>query len=240
VAFVHGKAASILFGAVDLSSIFKGADLAIDVDVADTSTFGFNYKTMLAGQGSSTLDLDGFYDIPLSANLRNHLFVAPAPATFGPGGLAVGDLARLIAVHETNYTESAAIGDAMLATASLMSDAEVGFGVSLRAPNAAAVTATGNGTSVDLAAAVTGATWVFHAHVFTASGTTPSLTLKIQDSADNSTFADVTSAVTSAFTAAGSARVTGTGTIRRYVRVVHTISGTTPSFTYSAAFARRA
>jgi len=43
----------------------------------------------------------------------------------------------------------------------------------------------------------------------------------------------------SAATAATSQRRTVAGTVNRYVREQHTISGSTPSFTYAAAFARR-
>lgn len=61
---------------------------------------------------------------------------------------------------------------------------------------------------------------------------------KIQDSADNSTFADV-SGLTTTVTADNDVkliRIAGLGgvTIRRYVRVVATLAGTTPSWPGSA------
>lgn len=95
-----------------------------------------------------------------------------------------------------------------------------------------ALTATGNGTGVDtqgyddaMVVLETGAV----------SGTTPSMTVKIQESDDNSTFTDITGATFTAVTASNNSqvlRVTELNiTRKRYLRAVATISGTTPSFT---------
>lgn len=238
--FYHGKNCALLVNATNVSTIFKGATTSVDVDVAETSCFGQNYKTFVAGQGDSKVELEGFYDTLLSSVPRNTLFATPAVVTVGPAGLQFGDLARLVAPHTVNYTESAPLGDVVMANLSLQSDAEVGFGNVYRAPDAVAVIVTGNGTGIDLLAAVTGATWVFHAHVITITGTTPTVTLKVQDSTDNVSFADLSGATTTSINAAGAQRITAVGTVRRYVRVVHTITGTTPSVVYSAAFSRRA
>jgi hypothetical protein len=60
----------------------------------------------------------------------------------------------------------------------------------------------------------------FYLHLTTFTGT--SVTIKIQDSADNSTFADLSGATFGALTAVGSARIAVTGTVRRYLKVVTT------------------
>lgn len=70
------------------------------------------------------------------------------------------------------------------------------------------------------------------------SGTSPTLTVKLQDSADNSTFADITDAtftqVTSA--AAGFEKISiNTNDVRRYVRAVGTLGGTSPVFVYAVS-----
>jgi hypothetical protein len=64
------------------------------------------------------------------------------------------------------------------------------------------------------------------------SGTTPTLDSKIQDSADNSTgWADVAGATAAQRTATGTDTILiATGEVKRYVRYVGTIAGTTPSF----------
>ena len=71
---------------------------------------------------------------------------------------------------------------------------------------------------------------VCHLHVTAASGTTPSLTVKFQDSGDGTNWVDIPSAAFTAATAASNQRlvVNNVGTM---VRAVATVSGTTPSFT---------
>lgn len=71
----------------------------------------------------------------------------------------------------------------------------------------------------------------FFLNVTVATGTTPSMTVKVQDSPDNITWYDTGSAF-AAVTVAGQSRLTVT-TLGTYVRAVSTITGTTPSFTYS-------
>jgi hypothetical protein len=64
------------------------------------------------------------------------------------------------------------------------------------------------------------------------SGTTPTLDGKIQDSADNSSFADVSGLTFTQVTASTSLLTLNVDTrlVRRYIRYVGTIGGTTPSF----------
>lgn len=70
----------------------------------------------------------------------------------------------------------------------------------------------------------------------TVSGTTPTLDAKVQDSADNSTFADVTGATFTQVTASNKAQMIYVPPCRRYVRIVATIAGTTPVFNTMGMF----
>lgn len=82
-------------------------------------------------------------------------------------------------------------------------------------------TAATNGTSLDGAASSTfGAQ--FYLQMFSVTGT--SCTVKIQDSADNSSFADLSGAsfTTVAAGSRGSERIAVTGTVRRYLRAITT------------------
>lgn len=87
-----------------------------------------------------------------------------------------------------------------------------------------------NGTAIDLGAVSTlfGAT--SYLHVFSLTGT--SVVVKVQDSADNATFADVAGLTHTAAVAATSERLsTGiTATIRRYIRVITTGTFTNAQF----------
>jgi len=67
------------------------------------------------------------------------------------------------------------------------------------------------------------------------TGTSPTLDVTIEDSADDSSFAAITDAAFTQVTGTASARklVVNKDSARRYVRVKYTIGGTTPSFTFS-------
>jgi hypothetical protein len=64
----------------------------------------------------------------------------------------------------------------------------------------------------------------------TVSGTSPSLAGKIQESADNSTWTDVTNATFTAVTASNSVQTISFERTKRYLRHSRTVSGTSPSF----------
>lgn len=70
--------------------------------------------------------------------------------------------------------------------------------------------------------------------VGTVSGTSPTLDVKLQDSADDSTYADVSGETLAQVTATGASKSKSVDmtSLRRYVRAVGTIAGTTPSFDF--------
>jgi hypothetical protein len=84
------------------------------------------------------------------------------------------------------------------------------------------LTGAGNGTGVDLGAVSTLFGWAMYLQTFAFTGT--SVTIKVQDSADNSAWLDLASATFAAASAVGSQRVsagaTSTATVRRYARIV--------------------
>lgn len=96
-----------------------------------------------------------------------------------------------------------------------------------------------NGASLDQTTVSTAFGFQAYLHVSAFVGT--DVTIKIQDSADNVTFADLASA---AFTAVSGAHVTqrlavgGTAVVRRYVRVSTTTVGGFTSATFAVAFMR--
>lgn len=69
-----------------------------------------------------------------------------------------------------------------------------------------------------------------HTNVGTVTGTTPTLVAQVQDSPDGITFTNVPNAVTASLVAAGVVDIYFK-TVNRYVRVVNTLTGTTPSYT---------
>lgn len=98
----------------------------------------------------------------------------------------------------------------------------------INASPAAAVTATGNGTQFVLPSGDGNVEVLIVASAVT--GTTPSLTPKLQVSNDGVAWFDA--APGTAMTAAGNQRLAAQS-IAAYGRLVYTVSGTTPSFTLS-------
>lgn len=93
-----------------------------------------------------------------------------------------------------------------------------------------------NGTGIDYGAVSTLFGWTAYLHVFAFTGT--SVTVTVQDSADNVSFANLTSGAFVAATAIGAQRITGTttATVRRYVRAI--TSGTFSNAVFSVNFVR--
>lgn len=96
----------------------------------------------------------------------------------------------------------------------------------------AAKTATVTGASLDLQGGNYIGKLAVVQDVGVVSGTTPTLDGKIQDSADNSSWADVSGYTFNQVTASTNKQVLSVDTraVRRYIRYVGTIAGTTPSF----------
>jgi len=93
-----------------------------------------------------------------------------------------------------------------------------------------------NGTSLDQSAS-TSFGWAAYLHVKSVTGT--SVTVKIQDSADNSSFADLSGAAFTAATGGTKQRIassSATATVRRYVRVATT--GTFTNAVFAVNFVR--
>jgi hypothetical protein len=93
------------------------------------------------------------------------------------------------------------------------------------------ITATANSTGLDLQNGTIQRNMWANVVATTVSGTLPTAAYKVQGSADNTTFVDITGSET--LTAAGALDIPFTTSLR-YVRLVTTIGGTTPSFQDSA------
>ena len=100
----------------------------------------------------------------------------------------------------------------------------------------AARTTTLTGTGVDLQSYEGNVGVILNSSAATA-GSSPTLDVKIQDSADNSSFADVSGLTFTQVTDAASVQLLRVPkSVRRYVRAIGTIGGTSsPAFTYGLA-----
>lgn len=238
MAFVHtANTSRVLVNERSFSAKLRSVAMGHERSMGEVTTYVDSGGKFIPGLLGGSLTLEGFFEagaavhdeLNSAVGTDNGLLVSAAPE-----GFAVGKPTFLAAGDPTNYDIPASVNDPVGFTVEAQPDDGIDWGVALH--DLTAETATANGTSVDnTASSANGGVAILH--VTAASGTTPSATVKVQHSTDNSVFTDLITFT--AATAATSERKTVTGTVNRYVRATWTISGTTPSFTFAVAFARR-
>lgn len=240
MAFKHGKGTEVLLDEKDVSVWLNKADMSVDVEAADATTFKKNWHVFWPGLADGKFESGGFYD-PLFEDVRQTLQVTPdSIVSWAPGGAtAFGDPVRMMAGVTPNYKESAPVGGMTMFTWGVKSSDTLGIGHTYHP--LAAETVTGFSAYFDGGAAtLLGA--VAHLHVTAISGTaTPTVTVKFRDatSGAGAGLADITGGAFAAATTIQAQRLVIPGTIRQFVRVDWTITGTNPSLTFAVALARR-
>jgi hypothetical protein len=237
---VHGRNTTIWANQFDISNYLNSFSANRNAPELDQTTFLDTAKTYIADFQDGSMDFEGFFShdavnldtaedvfkAALGSSTNRVVTVAPE------GGTTFGKRALLCNATETKHEITAPAAGLVGTMASFRGDVQHGVLLAHKASR----TSTGNGTSVDNGAATT-AGGVGHIHVFSKSGTSPTLDVKIQHSSDNSTFADLITFTQA--TDVTSERITVTGTVNRYTRETRTIGGSsTPTFSYAAAFAR--
>jgi hypothetical protein len=241
MAFIHGKSSQVLHGAYNLGAFLNDASASADVEVAETTSFGSSAKTYLVGLRDGTVSASGMFDGAagavdevLSASIGSDTL---APVTIGYNGTTLGNRVTILKAKTTSYEVSTPVGDVVAVSYSAQADGGLDQGVSLAA--LASVSATTTGSSHDnSASSANGGVAQLHVTVNTRDA---DATIKIQHSADDSTFADLATFTVVATTVTTSERVivaSGT-TVNRYLRAVNTLSAGTGSITYQVSFARR-
>lgn len=238
--FAHGKNVKVFVDQFDFSAYFNDVTATTTVETAETSAFGSSAKEYITGLKDGTVSLSGMFEGTADVGTDSYFGTALGSATkqkiiVATAGHSNGARAVMLQSDDTSYEVSGSIGDVVQTSAEFQASSGVEHGVILS--SGAAVTSTGNGTSVDNAAASTnGGVGYVSVPTNTRNG---NVTIKIQQSADNSTFTDlITFTVVSSATKT-SERVEVTGTIARYLRVSYTVAGSTGSATPIVAFSRR-
>lgn len=234
----------------DVRFYYAGADLtgrgnkievqaeAEDLPVTNWASGGWNERT--GGLFSGTLGGEGFWqagdvDMP-DDSFWSNLGTATVPVTAVPTAGTVGSVVYLTRALETKYQPGANVGQVL----GWSLDAKINWpyarGVILH-PQGTARTASGSGTGVQIGAVSATQRMYACLHVLSISGTsTPTITVKIQSSVDN-TFASPTDRITfTAATALGGQASSVLGAVTdTWWRATWTISGTNPSFLFAVS-----
>ena len=244
MAFVPSHNSRVTIGDREWSGDLTGVDSTSNVEVLETTTLSDTSKNYIPGLNTGTLVCNGLID-SASAGVANSqwqdLYAIRGdsdgvPAIVGLEGLAADKKVWVAQVTETSWSNSSSVAGAVTFTLNLETTGDHGSGVSLFDP-ATAQTATATGTVVDNSSSTsTGA--VANLCVVAASGTSPTLDAVIQHSSDNVTFSTLVTYTQATGTTSERKTVTTGTTINRYLKVVATIGGTTPSFKFAVGFAR--
>lgn len=241
----HGSLADVLVNGNVVSQYFNDFGINPTRDKAEVSAFKSVFKSYVAGMIDSVASISGFYDPNIDTDLYTYLtqvtaynnqwFYAPAGAQ---GSTTQNNTAFSITGATTKYEVKSATNSANSITAEVQLS-QTGGGLDRGVILSPWITqvAGGNSASYDSGVVSTTNGGVLVVHAFS---DVASLVINLQDSADNSTFANVTGytlSPTNATIAAyryPAAGVAPTGTIRRYTRITWTGTGT-----FLAMFSRK-
>jgi hypothetical protein len=237
--FAHGKNVNVFINEFDFSTYFNDVSATTSVETAEVSAFGSNAKEYIVGLLDGTVSLSGMFDgtatgtdvvfsAVLGSTTKQNVIVAPS-------GHSNGASAIVLEADDTSYEVSGAVADVVQTSAEFQSSDGVEHGKILS--SGTAISSTGNGTSVDNAlSSANGGVGFLSVPTNTRNG---NITVKVQQSADNSTFTDLITFTVVTSTQKTFERVEVAGTVARYLRVNYTVAGSTGTATPVVAFARR-
>jgi hypothetical protein len=189
------------------------------------------------GKRDGGLDFVSFFDPAANANHArlSTLPTADVVVTYGRGS-TLGNAAASLVAKQVNYDGNRGDDGSFVFTVNAVANAYgLEWGVQLTPWKKTDTTAT-NGTGVDLTTVSTAFGWQAWLQVFAVTGT--SVTVTLQDSADNVSFANLTGGAFTAATGVTTQRLAGgaTDTVRRYVRAI--TSGTFSNAVFLVQFTR--
>jgi hypothetical protein len=240
MSFRSGKDTKALVSTYDLSPYLNEITSGLTIDTAETTTFGSLAKTYVTGLNDGAISFGGMFDGEANAIVAIFEDIiendrTPVITIGYDGGLAVGRSAALAVAKQTTYEITAPVSDVVSLTGEFQVTSGIRQGVVLAAQEA--ITSTTDGTSVDNSASTSiGATANLHVTANTRSSAT---TIKVQHSADNSTWADLITFTSVPATTLTSETISSSGTVNRYLRAQTTLAAGSGSITITIAVARR-
>lgn len=244
----HGKRFRVCINDKHFSAHTREFNVTRPIDTADASSFASEYKEVIVGLADGGLSINGYFDgtedgidEALSAAIGS---ATPAVVMGGPAGFGtVGGVVFSALALESTYDITGSIGDVVGVSANFQSDEKgVRSAINLHAgeTNGDPGDETASGTSTTVDSGATGITTGGYAAYLSVVANTRNAgaTFKIEHSTNGSTWADLAT-----FTAVGagltaSQRVTGSGTVNRYLRGSWTLSAGTGAVAFALAVAR--
>lgn len=213
-----------------------GAPLAVIEETGIDKSFMERLGTIHDGQ----MDFSVFFN---TSAARAHATLSALPRTdvqvSALAGQGLGNPMASLVGKQLDYAPSRTSAAELTAKISVQANAfGIDWGVQVTPGFRTDTTATSPATGLDQTVVSTAFGWQAYLHVTAFTGT--SVTVTLQDSADNSAFTSLTGGAFTAATAVGAQRLAGgaTATVRRYVRAITT--GTFSNATFVVNFTRNA
>jgi hypothetical protein len=234
-------------GGYDISGdITELGNVASPVATLDTTGIDKSAHERIQGQKDGTLEVTAWFNPENVSTIQEHAVYSTLPRTdvlntFVASPVAIGAETYCLVGKQVNYDPKRAQDGTFTFGVSAQANGYGGeWGKLLTAGKRTDTTATA-GTSYDQTAVSTSFGWQAYLQVFAFAGT--DVTVKIQDSADNSSFADLTGAAFAAVTSTtpGAQRLqsaSATATVRRYVKVTTTTSAGFTNLVFAVVFVR--
>lgn len=231
----HGKHARTYINGFDLSAYLNSFGVAQTADTAETSVFSSSDKTYVVGLRDATVSAEGFF--AGSTFESDYVFDRVLGSTniwsYYPAGPALSNAGYGIKSIENSYEIMSPIDGVVSVT--VEGQAILGADRILSHHDLIAESTTGSETSIDATAASTkGATGYLQITGITGGITA---TIRIQDSAVGTTFADLISFTASTAITAERA-ISSSGTIKRFTRAAWTLSAA-GTVTFNVGMKRR-
>jgi hypothetical protein len=227
------------FNIADAITEFSFEGDAEEIEATTVSSSG-GFRSYVRGFKEGTLETTGIFDSDTTNEDEIHDILSAAwlagtnnIVTASRGVISVGSEAIMMDGPQLTYEMPYKVGDLIYSKANFRADDHMEFGVFLM--NDQQDAGTNNGTSHDGAASTTNGGFM---QVHLVNDDASDVDVKIQDSANNSDWTDLSGAVVSNLSAANaSGSIAITGTVRRYLRAVATVTGGNTTLV-TVAFAR--
>ncbi|MFE1543609.1 hypothetical protein ACFW61_24455 [Streptomyces microflavus] len=227
----------------DLTGASNKIELTSEIEDKDTTNYySQGWKEIIGGLGSAEISAEGQWEAGDPSKVDDASWSTlggVGPYTVCPDTSTVGALAYLTAALRADYKIGDAVGEVAPWTGTAKSSWPLVRG-QIAHPPGTARTATGTGTILNLGTIPAGKRLYAALHVLSASGTTPSITARVE-TGDATLSVPTTRLTFAAATAPGGQvlRTDGTAITDAYARVAWTVTGTTPSFMFAVSLGIR-
>lgn len=225
------KDAQIFFDKYNLTGYSNNVALNYGVEAKDATVFGNTTRLNAAGLYTVSAGVDGFWNATPDAGLFANMGLSDKPFSVIPGG-AAGGVAYFFNAVEGKYTLGGTIGELVNFQAEAHARTALARGLCLYTGSA-----TSSSTSTKYVLGARSATQTLYAalHVYSVSGTSPTLDVLVESDANASAGGEVTQITFTQATTTGSQWQTDTGAVTdTYYRINYTIGGSdTPTFGFA-------